>query len=117
MHKEYQTPSGKLTSIVRKTEYWHYGNSVPLFDDYLVPRSEKFLFERKEDLEPLRCLFAEPSAEDISSFHQKAKDLKRFATDKGLLVSGGWVYSTPEKLNRDAGTMGADALINVALWG
>ena len=31
LHKEYITPAGKLTSIVRKTEDWPYGNHVPLF--------------------------------------------------------------------------------------
>jgi hypothetical protein len=112
LHKEYQTPSGKLTSIVQKTEDWPYSNSVPLFDDYLVPRSQKFLIEKKEDLEPLRHLFSEPSAEDVSSFREKANKLKRFAAEKGLLVSGGWRYFGSEKgIDKDGGTMGADALM------
>jgi len=112
LHKEYQTPSGKLNSIVKKTEDWPYGNSVPLFNDYLAPRSEKFLVEGKEDLDSLRYLFSEPTADDISSFREKANKLKRFASDKDLLVSGGWTYLGSEKgMNEDAGTMGADALM------
>ena len=112
LHKEYQTPSGKLTSVVQKTEDWPYGNSVPLFDDYLVPRSKKYLIEKKEDLEPLRYLFSEPTAGDVSSFREKANKLKRFAANKDLLVSGGWRHFGSEKgIDKDGGTMGADALM------
>ena len=112
LYKEYQTPSGKLTSVVRKTEDWPYGNSVPLFNDYLVPRSKKFLIEEKEDLEPLRYLFSEPTSVNLSSFRQQANKLKRFAANKGLLLCGGWTYFGSEKgMDKDGGTMGADALM------
>ncbi len=112
LHKEYQTPSGKLNSIVKKTEDWPYGDSVPLFSDYLTPRSKKFLIEKKEDLEPFGHLLGEPSVSDISSFREQANKLKRFAANKGLLVSGGWTYFGSEKgMDKDAGTMGADALM------
>lgn len=113
LHKEYQTPSGKLNCIVRKTEDWPYGDSVPLFNDYLVPRCQKFLVEKKEDLEPLRYLFGEPTASDISTFRERANKLKRFADQKGLLVSGGWRFSfaLEKGIDRDGGTMGADALL------
>jgi len=93
LHKEYHTPSGKLNCIVRKTEDWPYGDSVPLFNDYLVPRCQKFLIEKREDLEPLRYLFSKPTADDISIFREQANKLKKFATRKGLLVSGGWRFS------------------------
>jgi hypothetical protein len=112
LHKEYQTPSGKLTCMVQKTEDWPYVNSVPLFNDYLVPRSKKFLIEKKEDLEPLRYLFSQPTAGDISLFREQANKLKRFAVNKELLVSGGWRYFGSEKgIDKDGGTMGADALM------
>ncbi len=113
LHKEYQTPSGKLTSIVRKTEDWPYGNSVPLFNDYLIPRSKKYLIEKKEDLKPLRYLFREPSAEDISSFREKANKLKRFAANKGLLVSGGWgtAGNSQKGIDIDGGTANVDTVM------
>jgi len=113
LHKEYHTPSGKLNCIVRKTEDWPYGDSVPLFNDYLVPRCQKFLIEKREDLEPLRYLFSKPTADDISIFREQANKLKKFATRKGLLVSGGWRFSfgSEKGIDRDGGTMGADALL------
>jgi len=112
LHKEYQTPSGKLTSIVRKTKDWPYGNSVPLFSNYLVPRSKKFLVEKKEDLEAVRYLFHQPIGHDVSAFREQANKLKSFAANKGLLVSGGWTYFGSEKgIDRHGGTMGADALM------
>jgi len=112
LHKEYQTPSGKLTSIVKKTEDWPYGDSVPLFNDYLVPRSKKFLVEGEKDLKSLYYLLSEPAANDIYTFQEKANRLKKFAANKGLLVSGGWGYVGSEKgIDKDGGTMGADALL------
>ena len=112
LYKEYQTPSGKLTSIVRKTEDWPYGDSVPLFNDYLVPRSKKFLIEKKEDLEPLGYLFSEPTSVNLSSFRQQANKLKRFAANKDLLLCGGWTNFGSEKgIDKDGGTMGVDALM------
>ncbi len=112
LHKEYITPAGRLTTIVRKTEDWPYKDSVPLFNDYLAPRSKKFLIEKREDLEALKFLFAEPTSKDIFNFRNKSKKLKEFAQKKGLLVSGGWRSSGPEKgIDEDGGTMGADALL------
>ncbi len=111
LHKEYQTPSGRLTSIVRKTEDWPYGDSVPLFNDYLVPRSKKFLFQSEEDLKPLRYLFSEPTADDIATFRKEASRLKRFAANKGLLVSGGCKHFALEKEINEAETVGGDALL------
>ena len=112
LHKEYQTPSGKLSTIVRKTEDWPYGDSVPLFNDYLVPRSKKFLIEKKEDSEALWYLFCEPTADDISAFRERANKLKSFAANKDLLVSGGeGSFGSEKGIDTDGGTMGADALM------
>ena len=112
LHKEYITPVGRLTSIVKKTQDWPYGESVPLFNDYLAPRSKKFLVEKKEDLKILKFLFGEPIPEDIANFRSQSKRLKKVAEEKGLLVSGGWQSTCPEKgIDKDGGTMGADALM------
>lgn len=119
LHKEYNTPSGKLSSIVKRTEDWPYGNSVPLvplFSDYLTPRSKKFLIEKKEDLESLRYLFGQLTAEDSSTFRQQANELKRFAASKGLLVSGGYHSFDPKLgmdkgVDKEGGAMEVDALM------
>ena len=112
LYKDYFTPKGALRSIVKKTDDWPYGDAVPLFNDYLTPRSRKFLITSKEDLKSLDYLFSEPTKDDILNFREKAKKLKRLAQNRGLLVSGGWRSDGPEmEINRDAGTMGADALM------
>ena len=112
LHKEYTTPEGKLTSIISKTDDWPYGDRVPLFNDYIAPRSKKFLITCKEDLEKFRFLLGEPTSDDISDFRRQAKKLKKFAEEKGLLISGGWKSYCPEKgIDKDGGTMGADALM------
>ncbi len=111
LHKEYYTPTGKLTATVKKTKDWPYGDSVPLFDDWLTPRSCKFLVEKRENLEAFRYLLAEPTADDIAVFHEQARTHKRFAADKGLVVSGGWEnFGLKKGIDWNGGTMGADAL-------
>jgi uroporphyrinogen decarboxylase len=90
LHKEYITPSGTLKTVVNKTEDWQHGDHVPLFDDYLIPRSKKFLVTEKNDLKPLRHLLMPLSENDIRIFRESAKRAKEFADSRELLVTGGW---------------------------
>jgi len=89
LHKEYHTPAGPLSTAVNKTEDWPYGDHVPFLDDYLSPRSRKFLVEKEEDLGRLRYLLVPPSREDIRAFKEKSASDKRLATKNDLLVTGG----------------------------
>ncbi len=41
-------------------------------------------------------LFSEPTKDDILIFREKVKKLKKFAQNKGLLLSGGWRSDGPE---------------------
>jgi uroporphyrinogen-III decarboxylase len=90
LHKTYETPAGPLHSAVRKTHDWPYGEDVPLFDDYLIPRSEKFLITTKRDLAALARLLRPPTAAEARAFRDEAAGMKRFAAEKGLLVASGW---------------------------
>jgi len=112
LYKEYHTPEGELESIIKKTNDWPYNDSIPLFNDYLVPRSKKFLMTCEEDLNSIPYLFSEPTKGDILNFRTKAKRLKKLARNRDLFVSGGWRSGGSEMgINEDAGTMGADALM------
>jgi uroporphyrinogen-III decarboxylase len=88
--KEYRTPGGVLRAEVRQTKDWRWGNHVPLFDDYIVPRSKKFLVESHQDLDLLRCLLVPPKIEEISEFKTDSQFFIQYARQKGLLLAGGW---------------------------
>ena len=90
MVKEYHTPAGTLRTEVRQTADWRWGDHVPLFDDYLVPRSAKFLVTGPQDLEPLRYVLAPLSENDIATFREEARHALAQARSHGLLVAGGW---------------------------
>ncbi len=90
LHKEYQTPAGKLNTIVKKVEDWNHGDHIPFFDDYLIPRSKKFLISNKTDLKSLEYLFTPPTKEDISEFRETSYLAKEFAAKRDILVVGGW---------------------------
>ncbi len=90
LYKEYITPLGTLRTVVNKTNDWQHGDHVPLFDDYLIPRSKKFLISNKNDLDPLRHLLIPPSKQDIHKFRETALKAKGFADNRKLLVTGGW---------------------------
>jgi hypothetical protein len=90
MEKTYHTPAGDLTARVRQTEDWPWGDHVPYLDDYLIPRSTKFLVETAEDLDAYQYLLAPPTNEEIESFITESQPVKAFAKEHGLLVTGGW---------------------------
>jgi len=37
--KVYSTPKGALKHIVKMTRDWLHGEDIPVFDDYIVPRT------------------------------------------------------------------------------
>lgn len=90
LHKEYHTPTGVLTTLVRKTADWPHGNFVPFFDDYQIPRAIKPLVTTMEDVEVLRTMLQPPSEADIAAFYAEAGRARAFCARKGVLLAGGW---------------------------
>jgi hypothetical protein len=88
--KEYRTPGGSLRAEVRRTDDWRWGDHVPFLDDYIEPRSRKFLVESRADLEPLRYLLVEPTDAEREAFYRESEPAIAFARHHGLLVAGGW---------------------------
>ncbi len=108
LFKEYETPRGTLRQVVRQTEDWPFGEDIPLCSDFNVPRSKKFLIKSLKDLEPLSCLFREPTENELKAFHREAGRVARFSERHGVLVECGDNF-TPGG-GDDVGILGADAL-------
>ncbi len=89
-HKEYHTPAGVLSTVVKKTGDWPHGNFVPFIDDYQIPRAVKPLVSTRADLDVLRTMLQPPSAEDVAAFQAEVQRAKAFCADRGLLLAGGW---------------------------
>jgi len=90
MVKEYHTPAGKLRAEVRQTDDWRWGDHVPLFDDYISPRTVKYLIGEPNDLDALRYLLKPPSNEDRENVRNESKSVIEFARKQNLLTLGGW---------------------------
>ncbi|MBG0770638.1 MAG: hypothetical protein H0S82_02965 [Anaerolineaceae bacterium] len=90
MRKIYHTPAGDLTAEVRQTEDWRWGDHVPFLDDYLIPRSIKFIVEGPQDLPAFQYLLIPPTEKEVTAFKAEAAPYLDFAREHGLLVAGGW---------------------------
>ncbi|MCL4560322.1 MAG: hypothetical protein M1281_06890 [Chloroflexi bacterium] len=90
LHREYDTPAGKLTTSVQLSEDWPHGTHLPFVDDYQVPRALKPLITRPEELDALQYLLMPPDDEDIAHFREEAARAHRFTEEKGILLVGGW---------------------------
>ena len=90
MVKEYHTPEGMLRAEVYQTSDWRWGDHVPFLDDYIVPRSRKFLLTGQEDFAAFRYLLTPPKESEVESFNKEAEPAKELAQRHDLLVAGGW---------------------------
>lgn len=88
--KEYATPVGILRAEVRQTGDWRWGNHVPFLDDYIIPRSRKFLVNEPADLEALGFLLVPPTPEEIKAFQAESEAAIALARKEELLLAGGW---------------------------
>ncbi|UCC63584.1 MAG: hypothetical protein JSV36_00555 [Anaerolineae bacterium] len=90
LRKEYVTPGGTLTTSVRLSEDWPHGDHIPFVDDYQVPRAEKPLITRPEELKALQYLLTPPQEGDIARFEKEARKAHAFVEEHGVLLAGGW---------------------------
>ena len=96
LHKKYETPAGALSVIVNQTDDWPYGNAVqgkfhvPFMDDYLEPRSRKYLLNDGSELEAMKFLLIAPSNDEIHACQAAWDRGKKYAERNGLLLAGGW---------------------------
>jgi uroporphyrinogen-III decarboxylase len=90
IHRRYDTPAGPLTAAVRWTEDWRAGVRVPLFDDWIIPRSQKFLVETDEDIDKLPYVLAPVNQEARAMLRQMAAPELALARERNLLTGAGW---------------------------
>jgi hypothetical protein len=88
--KTYHTPAGDLTTRVVMTDDWRWGNHVPFLDDYLIPRSKKYIIDGPDDLEAFQYLLVPPNDAEINAFKQESAPLQAYAREHQLLLAGGW---------------------------
>ena len=86
LHKEYETPAGVLRTAVNRSEDWPWGDHVPFLDDFLIPRSRKFLITHDDDLEGLRYLLASPTGEDVARLREQCRGAAKLADERKLIT-------------------------------
>ena len=90
LHRTYETPAGTLTSTIKQAEGWTYGDSLPIFGDYITPRAVKPPITGPADLDALRFLLTPPREDDVRAFTEDAAKRKQFADDRGVALAAGW---------------------------
>ena len=94
LHREYNTPAGLLRHTVRQTRenqgagWVIQPEKVSLFEDFNIPRAVKHAVSGPEDLPKLRYLLQNPTSERLAKYKERMDQVKRFATEQGVLVQG-----------------------------
>jgi len=93
--KEYDTPAGKLLHKVRYVDdklgdgWARQGVSdVVMYEDFNVPRAVRHLISGPQDLPKLRYLLAEPSAEQLGMFRERAAKRLQLARRHRIATCG-----------------------------
>ena len=86
LRKEYHTPAGVLRVEVKKTPDWPWGDQVPLFEDFLIPRARKLLITRTDPLEALRHVLGPLTDEDLARLQDQCRVAKALAVERKLLT-------------------------------
>ncbi|MBM3476738.1 MAG: hypothetical protein FJX75_25990 [Armatimonadetes bacterium] len=67
IHKVMETPAGRLTATVRKTEDWPHGTDIPLMSDFVVSRIVKPWIETHADMDCFEQVWLPPSWTDAQA--------------------------------------------------
>lgn len=92
--RQYETPAGSLLQKIRKTDEeipdgWVIQSEKPMiFEDFNLPRSEKFIVSERENIPKLKFLLQRPTKKQMEDYKERISLVKRFAKDYGVLVQG-----------------------------
>jgi hypothetical protein len=92
LHREYETPSGKLLHSVSETgeetaDGWVVQPPhVPLIEDFNIPRAVKHAVADSRDVAAIRHLYAGPNAEATAWFNARMEQVGTFAAANGVPV-------------------------------
>ncbi len=110
------TPAGPLTSRVRQIDGWPAEGNFPIFNDWLITRTDDVLVKPEQDLEKLKYFFGPFRDADIQRLKESAQAAKKLAETHGLVQLGGWKgaihtgMSPDSRGDSDGGVMGCDCM-------
>ncbi len=88
LHKEYQTPAGPLSAVIRRTEDWPWGDDIPFFDDFSPPRYAKPWITSLEDVERLRYVLQPPGGAERDRVAQSYREARALGEAYDAVVGG-----------------------------
>ena len=92
--REYRTPAGPLRHIVRRTGegtapgWVVQPGTLPLIEDYNIPRGVKHAVVDEGDLAKIRYLLQGPDEKQRAAYRERMALVSRFAAEQGVLVQG-----------------------------
>jgi len=91
LHKRYETPAGNLEHVVRSSEYLTSPDEIQVLGDLNMSHGLKSLVTGPQDLDALRYLLGDPSRDQLREFRAQARELRRLADEKQVLLEGAYV--------------------------
>jgi len=86
LHKVYQTPAGDLSITVEKDPEWPYGDTIPVWDDFIVTRGRKFPLGPDDSMDAFRLIMGPPTAQDVKTFRSMLRKARSLAQERNLLT-------------------------------
>ena len=84
-YRKLDTPSGPLTQKTIQRNNWPTEDFFPIFDDYIIPRSEKFFLNPEIELDRLKYILGPFSKENINLLKNQAAEAKKIADKHNVL--------------------------------
>lgn len=88
--KQYQTPEGALTQVVKTSYNWPHGNDIMLFSDFNISGYMEPIIKTNADVSRLAYLLANPTDDQVREFRENSRKIQTEAHRLGVAVEGGW---------------------------
>ncbi|MBC8388153.1 MAG: hypothetical protein H8E13_08930 [Actinobacteria bacterium] len=109
-YRKLSTPEGILTQRVVQRNNWPTEDFFPIFDDYIIPRTEEVFVKPEKDLDKLKYLLGPFSKEKIDKLREEAREAKKIADKYGLLQIAGEMCRNLFNEGKYSLIMGEDAM-------
>lgn len=99
IHKEIDTPKGKLKAVVRKTDDYPYERDILFLSDFNSPRYVKPWIENIEDVEKFSYLYLPPDGKILKKSKEEFSQLHKLAEKWQVPIIGFGGYSLSVAIN------------------